>query len=71
MSLQMTFYSTLNDGQEFDGACRGNPGRAGLGAVLREPGTGAEVATVCRSLPRATNNIAEYGSLLIGLQVGV
>lgn len=49
-----------------DGASRGNPGPAGAGAVVTDP-TGAVVARVGRFLGEATNNVAEYQGLLLGL----
>ena len=49
-----------------DGACRGNPGPAGAGAVLLDP-EGRIQAQESRSLGLATNNIAEYQGLLLGL----
>ena len=43
-----------------DGAARGNPGPAGLGAVLREAGSGEVVAELARFLGVRTNNYAEW-----------
>ena len=48
-----------------DGACSGNPGPAGLGVVFYE--NGKEVASFSESIGEATNNIAEYKALLLGL----
>ncbi len=50
-----------------DGAARGNPGPAGAGAVLLDE-QGRVVAEVTRFLGRATNNVAEYTALIIGLE---
>lgn len=50
-----------------DGAARGNPGEAGCGAVICD-GTGAVLKELCRYLGRATNNVAEYEGLLVGLE---
>ncbi|WP_225410792.1 ribonuclease HI family protein [Stigmatella hybrida] len=50
-----------------DGAARGNPGPAGAGAVLIEPG-GQVVARIGKFLGQQTNNYAEYMGLLIGLK---
>ncbi|MFN2519622.1 MAG: ribonuclease HI family protein [Candidatus Limnocylindria bacterium] len=50
-----------------DGAARGNPGPAGAGAVLLDE-QGDVVAEVTRYLGRATNNVAEYTALIIGLE---
>jgi ribonuclease HI len=49
-----------------DGAARGNPGPAGAAAILYDP-EGAVVAEVTRYLGVATNNVAEYSALLLGL----
>jgi len=50
-----------------DGAARGNPGPAGAGAVLLDQ-KGQEVACFQRYLGNATNNVAEYQALILGLQ---
>jgi ribonuclease HI len=50
-----------------DGGSRGNPGPAAAGAVLRTP-EGDLVAEASRRLGRATNNVAEYRALLLGLE---
>jgi ribonuclease HI/probable phosphoglycerate mutase len=50
-----------------DGASRGNPGKAGAGAVLFDEG-GREIATCAQYLGTCTNNVAEYKALIIGLQ---
>ena len=50
-----------------DGAARGNPGPAGAGAVLFDE-TGGVLAELTRSLGHATNNVAEYSALILGLE---
>ena len=50
-----------------DGAARGNPGPAGAGAVLLDE-RGNVVAELARGLGRATNNVAEYSALILGLE---
>ncbi len=50
-----------------DGGSRGNPGPAAAGAVLRTP-DGEVVAEASRTIGRATNNVAEYRALLLGLE---
>lgn len=50
-----------------DGASRGNPGPAGAGAVLLDP-AGRTVERLGRFLGRATNNVAEYEGVLLGLR---
>jgi ribonuclease HI len=50
-----------------DGGSRGNPGPAAAGAVLHTP-DGTLVAEAARTIGRATNNVAEYRALLLGLE---
>ena len=50
-----------------DGGARGNPGPAGSGAVLLDA-EGRVVVELWRSLGHATNNVAEYTGLIIGLE---
>ena len=50
-----------------DGGARGNPGPAGSGAVLIDE-RGVVIAEMRRSLGHATNNVAEYTGLIIGLE---
>ncbi|OMQ09396.1 bifunctional RNase H/acid phosphatase, partial [Modestobacter sp. VKM Ac-2676] len=53
---------------EADGGSRGNPGPAGYGALVRDAETGRLLAERAESVGRATNNVAEYGGLVAGLQ---
>lgn len=53
-----------------DGACRGNPGCGGAGAVLMAE-DGQVVATAKRFLGHCTNNIAEYRALILGLEEAI
>jgi len=50
-----------------DGACKGNPGPAGIG-VLMTDSDGQVVAKIARSIGITTNNVAEYEALLTGLR---
>lgn len=50
-----------------DGAARGNPGPAGSGAALLAS-DGTVIAELTRFLGHATNNVAEYTALIIGLE---
>jgi ribonuclease HI len=50
-----------------DGGSRGNPGPAASGAVIVDP-SGSVVAETGRFLGVATNNVAEWTALLIGLE---
>jgi len=51
----------------FDGASRGNPGRAGAGVWMTD-GEGRKVSEMSRYLGHKTNNEAEYWALLLGLR---
>src|SRR4051794_41448948 len=53
---------------EADGGSRGNPGPAGYGALVRDAETRRVLAERAQSVGRATNNVAEYGGLVAGLQ---
>ncbi len=50
-----------------DGASKGNPGRAGIGAVVCGP-DGTEIKKIRQYLGVATNNVAEYTALIYALQ---
>ncbi|KAL0907791.1 hypothetical protein M5K25_022229 [Dendrobium thyrsiflorum] len=52
---------------EFDGASKGNPGKAGAAAVLRN-GDGSVVSCIREGLGIATNNVAEYRALILGMK---
>ncbi|XP_043808659.1 uncharacterized protein LOC122722291 isoform X2 [Manihot esculenta] len=52
---------------EFDGASKGNPGLAGAGAVLRAE-DGSIVCRLREGLGTATNNVAEYRAVILGLK---
>lgn len=49
-----------------DGAARGNPGPAGIGAILKSP-SGEVLFTGSEFLGHTTNNVAEYKAVLLGL----
>jgi ribonuclease HI len=51
-----------------DGAARGNPGPAGLGAILRDAATGEVLAELARFLGVRTNNYAEWTAVEDALQ---
>lgn len=46
----------------FDGASRGNPGKTGIGGVIRNK-AGEIVHIYCRALGESTNNEAEFAAL--------
>ena len=50
-----------------DGAARGNPGPAACGVLIRHEGEDLLERAEC--LGRATNNVAEYRGLLLGLKL--
>ena len=50
-----------------DGGARGNPGPAAAGAVISTP-DGEVVAEAAEAIGVATNNVAEYRGLLLGLE---
>ena len=54
---------------EADGGSRGNPGPAGYGAVVFDPTTGDAVAERAEGIGVATNNVAEYRAVLLGLEL--
>jgi len=57
-----------------DGACSGNPGRAGIGVVINPSGRktghapGNKQQRISEYIGIATNNIAEYSALIKGLE---
>jgi ribonuclease HI len=51
-----------------DGAARGNPGPAGIGAVLTDE-RGRTLAEVAEGIGVATNNVAEYMAVITGLRM--
>ncbi|KAK3227807.1 hypothetical protein Dsin_007669 [Dipteronia sinensis] len=55
---------------EFDGASKGNPGRSGAGAVLRDD-SGKVVVRVREGLGSRTNNAAEYRALIRGMKTAL
>lgn len=53
-----------------DGAARGNPGPASMGAVVMDP-AGTVVYEVSEALGTATNNVAEYRALIAALEAAL
>ncbi len=51
-----------------DGGARGNPGPAAIGAIVRD-GEGEVLAERGERIGRATNNVAEYRALLLGIEL--
>lgn len=50
-----------------DGGARGNPGPAAIAAVVRGPG-GEVLEEAGEAIGPATNNVAEYRALLLGIE---
>ncbi|TXG59006.1 hypothetical protein EZV62_016835 [Acer yangbiense] len=55
---------------EYDGASKGNPGRAGAGVVLRDD-SGNVVVRAREGLGSTTNNVAEYRALNRGMKTAL
>jgi ribonuclease HI len=53
-----------------DGAARGNPGPASIGAVIKDE-TGRVVARISRRIGTTTNNQAEYRAVITALEKAV
>lgn len=51
-----------------DGGSRGNPGPAGIGAVLYDAETKEKLAEISEYLGETTNNVAEYTALEYALE---
>jgi ribonuclease HI len=51
-----------------DGGSRGNPGPAGIAAVATDP-SGEILAERSETIGEATNNVAEYRALLLGIKL--
>ena len=51
-----------------DGGARGNPGPAAIGVVVRD-GSGEILEERGERIGRATNNVAEYRALLLGIEL--
>jgi ribonuclease HI len=51
-----------------DGGARGNPGPAAVGVVVRGPGGGV-LEERGERIGHATNNVAEYRALLLGIEL--
>ena len=53
-----------------DGAARGNPGPAAIGAVIKDE-KGNPVASISRSIGQTTNNQAEYRAIIAALEKAI
>ena len=50
-----------------DGACKGNPGAAGIGILVTDA-DGVTLAEIGEGIGQTTNNVAEYKALIRGLE---
>jgi ribonuclease HI len=53
-----------------DGASRGNPGLAAIGAIIKDQG-GKSVAHISRKIGITTNNQAEYRAVIAGMEKAI
>jgi len=53
-----------------DGASQGNPGRAAVGATIKDE-QGRLVTSISRKIGRATNNQAEYTAVIAALEIAI
>jgi ribonuclease HI len=53
-----------------DGAARGNPGPAAIGAILKDE-TGNTIGRISRPIGITTNNQAEYQAIIAGLEKAI
>ena len=53
-----------------DGGARGNPGPAGIGVVLTDE-RGEVIGEVAQGIGQETNNVAEYGAVIRGLELAL
>ena len=53
---------------EADGGSRGNPGQSGSGAVVIDPVTGEILAEIGLYGGLASNNVAEYKAMIVGVR---
>ena len=63
-AAQGTYYRLILN---IDGAARGNPGHAGIGAVVTDE-SGGVLLNISEYIGETTNNIAEYSALIFSLQ---
>jgi ribonuclease HI len=52
-----------------DGGARGNPGPAAVAAVATSPDDGEVLGEASRYIGDATNNVAEYRAVLLGIEL--
>ena len=56
---------------EADGGSRGNPGISGAGAVVIDADSGKVLREISEAVGIATNNVAEYTAVLLGLEAAL
>jgi ribonuclease HI len=66
LEMSAKIYPTCEYVLHFDGCSKGNPGPAGIGAVLSK--SGSEEWCGCQFIGNRTNNQSEYSALILGLK---
>lgn len=66
IEMSSKIYPTCEYVLNFDGCSKGNPGPAGIGAVISK--SGSEEWCGCQFIGKKTNNQSEYSALILGLK---
>jgi len=66
IEMASKIYPTCEYVLHFDGCSKGNPGPAGIGAVISK--SGSEEWCGCQFIGKKTNNQSEYSALILGLK---
>lgn len=66
VEMAAKIYPTCEYVLNFDGCSKGNPGPAGIGAVISK--SGSEEWCGCQFIGNKTNNQSEYSALILGLK---
>lgn len=69
IEMSAKIYPTCEYVLNFDGCSKGNPGPAGIGAVITR--LGKEEWSGCQYIGKKTNNQSEYSALIFGLKEAV
>ena len=64
IEMSSKIYPTCEYVLNFDGCSKGNPGPAGIGAVISK--SGSEEWCGCQFIGKKTNNQSEYSALILG-----
>lgn len=69
IEMSSKIYPTCEYVLNFDGCSKGNPGPAGIGAVISK--SGSEEWCGCQFIGKKTNNQSEYSALILGLNEAI